>query len=271
MKIQKYLVIVILLHIATVCNAQTPPLEGSWEIIPELTDDFEGDKLDDTKWINKNPLWDGRHPSYFEPNNVSLINGKLLLKSRQINDQDRPPFLEDNKKKEKGEYTHAVAAVTSKIKVKYGYFEIKCKPGNSQFWSSFWFYNATPENWTEIDVFEIVASEKYILRTAHLFRSPTYEGTINDHIRAQQEIFHSSDRLTEYHTYALDWNRDKITWYVDGIEVFSAKNEHWHHELYMFFDTQVSPEWPGIPKPSALPVEFNIEYIRSWKKTPDTN
>ncbi len=37
----------------------SPLLDGDWEPIPELTDKFEGGKLDPTKWHDHNPGWMG--------------------------------------------------------------------------------------------------------------------------------------------------------------------------------------------------------------------
>ena len=70
--------------------------------------------------------------------------------------------------------------------------------------------------------------------------------------------------VTEYHTYGLNWSQDKITWYVDGEEVYSTENEYWHQKLHMMFDTEIM-YWPGIPDTAKLPANFKIDYIRSWK------
>ena len=260
------LFIVIILLTTPLLYAENPSLEGSWEVLSELTDEFNGGELDSNKWDNKNIKWPGRFPSYFEPNNISLADGELHLKSEVINSQEDLP-----KEKRNWGYTHSGSAMKSKTKVKYGYFEARAKPSNSNYWNSFWFYDHTPENWTEIAPFEIVGSENYLLRTAHLYRSPSYQGTVDNHIRAQEEIFYPSDyNVTDYHIYGLDWNEENITWYVDGVEVFSAVNEHWHQDIYMIFDTEVSPKWPTKPDSSSSPAIFKIDYIRSWKRKSDS-
>ena len=260
------LFIAIILFSAPLLYAQNPPLEGSWEVVPEFTDEFNSGGLDPSKWNNTDPQWPGRHPSYFEPNNVSLSGGELLLKSQMISRQDHLA-----RKMKKGGYTHAGAAIKSKTKVKYGYFEARVKPSNSNYWNSFWFYEYTPENWSEIAPFEIVGSENYLLRTAHLFRSPSYKGTIDNHIKAQEQIFYpESFNVNDYHVYGLDWNKERVTWYIDGEEVFSAANEHWHRALNMIFDAEVNPKWPAIPDSNSSPATFKIDYIRTWKRKSDS-
>jgi len=258
-EITKVLIVTIVLFTPSLIFAKSPLLQGTWEEIVQLTDEFEGADLDSTKWNNIDPKWVGRHPSYFEPSNISVLNGELHLTSREINSQDSLlPEIE------KGKYTHAAAAVKSKVKVKYGYFEIKAKAGNSKFWSSFWFYDHAPESWSEIDVFEVVGIESYLVRTAHHFRSSTFKGTDKDHLRIQREDYDFNS--TDYHIYGLNWNKDNVTWYVDGEEVFTTPNYHWHQALYMIFDTEVNLVWPKIPESNTLPSDFKIDSVRSWKR-----
>jgi beta-glucanase (GH16 family) len=257
-KKNKLFIVVFVILNPSLCFSKDPLLPGAWEEIVELTDEFEGEVLNTNKWRDKDDKWVGRHPSYFEASNISVENGELHLASREINNQDIPPVEE-----KKGDFTHAAAAVKSKVKVKYGYFEIRAKAGNSKFWNSFWFYDYTPKNWTEIDVFEIVRSENYLLRTAHHFKSPTYKVPEEKHMKVQQEVFDYNS--TDYHIYGLDWNKDSITWYVDGEKVFTTPNYHWHQDLYMMFDTEINAKWPGIPESNNLPSNFKIDYIRSWK------
>ena len=124
-----------------------PSLPGNWVPIPQLTDEFEGTRLDEAKWHNHNPGWLGRKPGFFSTENVEVHDGKLHLTARM----EEPP----DETRPKGYHTFTTAAVQSKTKVLYGYFETKCKPMKSHASSAFWFYQIGPNMWTEIDVFEI--------------------------------------------------------------------------------------------------------------------
>ena len=57
--------------------------------------------------------------------------------------------------KSKGYHTFTTAAVQSKTKVLYGYFETRARAMNSFASSAFWFYATARDHHTEIDVFEI--------------------------------------------------------------------------------------------------------------------
>ena len=234
-----------------------PPIEGKWKPIPELTDEFEGTKLDSTKWHDHDPGWKGREPGFFSPKNVAVHDGKLHLTARVENLPDLP----------EGYHTFTTAAVKSKALVKYGYFEIKCRPMKSKASSAFWFYKSTAEEWTEIDVFEICGVDATWKNTynmnAHVFRSPTEK----KHFQRPGKWKAPFDFADDFHVYALEWNKDVIKWWVDGKVVHEMKNTHWHQPLNMLFDSETFPDWFGLPDKESLPATFSIEYIRSWSRT----
>jgi len=236
-----------------------PSLNGEWEMIMELSDEFTGSSLDTTKWYDHNPGWLGRLPAYFSKENVEVNRGMLTLIART---EDLPDLPE-------GYHTFTTAAVQSKARVKYGYFEIRCRPMNSRCSSAFWFYAIDPDIWTEIDVFEICGShpdkewEHKFFATTHVFKTPEDgENHWSDH-----EVWIAPFRLAnEFITVGLEWNEKEIKWYVNGKIVRTRENTHWHQPLTMNFDSETMPEWWGLPDPEDPPGYFQIDYIRSWKR-----
>jgi beta-glucanase (GH16 family) len=232
--------------------------EGSWIKYELMSDEFEGTELDPNKWYPTNPKWLGRQPSYFYPGNVKVSKGKLHLIMRKQEVPEMP--------KDKGYHTYTSAAVQSKSKVKYGYFEVKCKPKKSHGSSSFWFYDNTPEQWTEIDVFEIGGGapgfEKKYNMNVHVFKTPTEK----KHWSMHGEWIAPSNLADDYHIYGLEWDKNKIKWHFDGVLVRWLENTHWHQPLTLNFDSETMPKWFGLPKDSDLPSTYSIEYVRAWKK-----
>lgn len=76
---------------------------------------------------------------------MRVENGQLILTGKRENVADAP----------EGYHTFTTAAVQSKKKVLYGFFEIKCKPMNSALSSAFWLYTQDSIKQEEIDIFEI--------------------------------------------------------------------------------------------------------------------
>lgn len=232
--------------------------QGDWQTYELMSDEFEGTELDPNKWYPVNPKWLGRQPAFFYSGNVNLSNGKLHLVMRKLEVPEMP--------KDKGYHTYTSAAVQSKTKVKYGYFEVKCRPMKSHGSSSFWFYDSTPKLWTEIDVFEIGGAapgfERKYNMNVHVFRTPTE----NKHWSKHGVWMAPSNLADDYHVYGLEWDNERITWYFDGVPVRWIKNTHWHQALTLNFDSETMPEWFGLPKDEDLPSTYSIEYIRAWKK-----
>ena len=233
--------------------------DGNWKKYELLSDEFDGTELDPNKWWPKNPGWLGRQPAYFHPCNVSVSDGKLHLTMKK---EEVPEMAKD-----KGYHTYTSAAVQSKTKVKYGYFEVKCKPMKSHGSSSFWFYDSTPEWWTEIDVFEIgggaAGFERKYNMNVHVFRTPEEK----KHWSMHAEWVAPADLADDYHLYGLEWDQEKIGWYFDGVLVRWVQNTHWHQPLTLNFDSETMPKWFGLPKDSDLPSTYSIEYVRAWNKT----
>ncbi len=236
-----------------------PPQGSKWKPIPELSDEFVGDKLDAKKWFDHDPGWKGREPGYFSPKNVAVSDGKLHLTARVETLENLP----------KGYHTFTTAAVKSKAAVKYGFYEIKCRPMKSKASSAFWFYKSEKDQWTEIDVFEICGVEDKWKNTynmnAHVFHTPTEK----KHFQKPGKWKAPFNFVDDYHIYAVEWNKDLIKWFVDGKVVHQLKNTHWHQALNMVFDSETFPSWFGLPTKESLPSTFSIEYVRSWSRSED--
>lgn len=232
-----------------------PPPGKRWKPIPEMTDEFDGDRLDASKWDNPDPHWKGRPPGFFAKQNVTVSGGRMHLTARAEDLPGLPPEF----------HTFTTAAVKSKARVRYGYFEIKARPMRSLASSSFWFYYGDTKAWTEIDVFELFAAtpqhERMVYMNAHVFRTPTVKEHL-EHSGKWEAPFVLADG---FHLYAVDWDKDRIKWFVDGKLVHEVPNKHWHYPLNMVFDSETFPDWFGLPDKSTLPATFSIEYVRAWR------
>jgi len=238
-------------------DSPLPGIGGNFVFIPELSDEFESNVFDTLKWYKKNPGWLGRQPAFFSEDNVTVNDGILHLKMRK-----EEPTTEELRKR--GYHTYSSSAVRSKHTIKYGYFEIKSKAMNSHGSSAFWFYHQTPSLWTEIDVFEICGKgerENQYNMNVHVFRTPL----VKEHWANHQEWLAPYRFADDFHFFGLEWTPYLIRWYVDGKEIRTVENTHWHQPLTINFDSETMPDWFGLPDDNDLPSTFSIEYIRSWK------
>jgi beta-glucanase (GH16 family) len=233
---------------------------GAWSRYEPMSDEFAGDKLDDTKWWPKNPGWKGRQPAFFNPANVSVSDGKLHLVMRK----EEPP---DDLRAD-GYHTYSSAAVQSKGTVLYGYFEVLARAMRSHGSSAFWFYNSQPEEWTEIDMFEIGGGapgfERKLHMTVHVMHTPTEK----EHWSIGGIWNAPFDLADDYHVYGLDWTKETLRFYFDGVLVREGPNTHGHQPLTLNFDSETMPEWFGLPRDEDLPSTYSVDYVRAWKQGP---
>lgn len=239
---------------ATAAEVGCPLQHGQWEAFAPLTDEFDGARLDESKWFPNNPSWLGRQPGYFNPKNVRVTDGMLHLDAKRESLPNLPA----------GYHTYTTAFVKAKTRVRYGYFEIRARAMDSQASSAFWFYEITPEIWSEIDVFEIGARPQptnYYMNT-HLFH--TLVETVHWH---KSRIWKAPYHLArEFHVYGFEWDPEILRFTVDGAVVREERNTHWHQPLALCFDSETFAGWFGLPKDDALPATFSIDYVRAWKR-----
>jgi beta-glucanase (GH16 family) len=233
--------------------------QGGWVKSEPLSDEFEGQELDLDKWNRGLYWWKGRQPALFSDKNVTVADGNLQLTMRKEKVPDEFEKL--------GYKDYTSAALHSKIRSGYGYYEVKAKPMNSAGSSSFWFQVEDVPGWlTEIDVFEIGGKaegyEHKVNMNLHVFRTPAEKKHWS-----VGGVWEAPWRLADdYHVYGLDWGQDDIKYYVDGVLVRSVENTHWHQPLFLIFDSETMPKWFGMPVDDDLPSTFSVEYVRAWKR-----
>lgn len=259
---QLYLLLsIILIGVSSCSNKQqshkpTAELNESWILSEEYSDEFDETSLDTTKWHANNPSWIGRKPSLFLESNVSLRDGMLILTGRREDVADAP----------EGYHTFTSAAVQSKTKVLYGFFEIKCKAMDSALSSAFWLYTNDSIKQEEIDIFEICGrndldpsyDSSYFATTHYLINS--HDLHIKDNVTYKADYRFADQFIVS----GLKWTREEIIWYIDGKEIRRRKNDFWHSPETINFDSEAFPTWWGLPSEVDNGGEFQIEYFRYW-------
>ena len=135
-------------HVTDACPLSDQDNKGGWAKFEPMTDEFAGRELDPNKWNRGMYWWKGRQPALFSDKNVTVSDGKLHLTMRK----EKLPVEAEKQ----GYKDYTSAALHTKVRSGYGYYEVKAKPMNSGGSSSFWFQQDEAPGWaTEIDVFEI--------------------------------------------------------------------------------------------------------------------
>ncbi|MDZ4818238.1 MAG: glycoside hydrolase family 16 protein [Planctomycetota bacterium] len=168
--------------------------------------------------------------------------------------------------KTKGKFEAKYIRVVSRLRV----------PKGQGLWPALWMLGNTfpQEEWpncSEIDIME------YIGKTP----DTTY-GTVHGPGYAGKEALSGNYKLADgksfgdgFHTYAVDWTPDRISYYVDNKPYHTVEPKHlpaganwvFNRAAFLLLNLAVGGEWPGFPDDTTrFPGVFEIDWIRVYQK-----
>ena len=144
----------------------------------------------------------------------------------------------------------------------YGYFEMNAKLSNAAgAINAFWLLPADSSWPPELDAMEILGNNpSTLIMTTH----SNAEGT-------KPYWANIPDSSQGFHSYGVDWEPDKITWYFDGQAVKSASTpSDMNKPMYMVLSTQTgtSGSWAGAPNPGETG-SMDVNYVRVYSSNPN--
>lgn len=266
--------------LAAATGVPTPLLRGgragvvSWVPIEEFTDEWA--TFNHSKWHDNSTTWSGRAPSAFDPANVHTREGRLDLVSRYDPTYAFPcnPPNTENQTAAYGNWTTAM--VESRHMVRYGFFEVRSKPGNGVISSAFWLSWNTDTDWTELDVYELGGNATggpgpgfpYILfMNTHVFRRTGTDITPDTVLSEPCHYVARIPLISRYNVYALDWNAWTISWLFNGRVVRVTENVYHQQDLVLKLDSETMPTWFGLPSGDWRNQTYSVLYLRAWSRT----
>lgn len=240
------------------------------------SDEFNGTALNRADWnveTHEKGWVNSEWQAYVDStDNIKVQDGKLVIKPVKTVDEDG-----------NASYTSGRVNTQGKHDFKYGYFECRAKvPTGKGYLPAFWMM-PTDENlygqWPkcgEIDIMEVMGQE-----TNKAYGTIHY-GEPSDQSQGTYSVAAANNFADNYHTYAVDWEPGKITWYVDGIKYheesdwFSAKSGQgtvaypapFDQPFYMILNLAVGGSWVGYPDDSTTyeDQQFAIDYVKVYQK-----
>lgn len=171
---------------------------------------------------------------------------------------------------------------------KYGKFEFRAKlPAGKGIWPALWMLPAAEKYgpWAasgEIDVMEAKGHEPGRVHGTIHFGGPW---PLNDHLGREHRF--ATGGITDFHTYAVEWEPGEIRWLVDG-NVYSTQNHWWStsktgksvkeadwnawpapfdQPFYLVMNVAVGGRFPGNPeKATPFPATMEVDYVRVYEK-----
>ena len=246
-------------------------IEG-WNIVWQ--DEFDKDSLDLTKWSREigGHGWGNNELQFYtdSDSNSYVENGNLILKAQVV-----PQGIGSSKGLRY--YSSARLRTYGKGDWKYGRIEVKAKVASGQgIWPAIWML---PTDWLfggwpssgEIDIMEHVG---YDLGVVHgSVHTEAYNHKINTQRSSARKIANVD---TEFHVYSIIWDKDKISFFIDGVQYFLFENDQqgnyktwpFDQRFHLLINIAVGGDWPGNPDNSTnFPRKMLVDYVRVYEKS----
>ena len=241
------------------------------------SDEFDGASLDPQVWFFETgdgseygiPGWGNNELQYYLPDNAQLEGGLLKIETRE-------------EQVGRFDYTSARINTRDRFAFRYGRIEARMRlPGGQGVWPAFWMLaqDSPYGGWAasgEIDIMEAVnlggAGGNLVYGTIH------YGGEAPNNTFSGETYVVPSNAMTEFHTYAVEWDATEIRWYVD--DVLYAMRNNWNSTggvfpapfdvpFYIIFNVAVGGNFPGNPDATTvLPVTMEVDWVRVYSGEP---
>ncbi len=235
----------------------TPPVAGNWQM--SYQDEFNSNRLA-PEW-RTTQYWDETATVYgkgelqaYDASGVSVGNGQLHLTARADN-QYGVPYV-SGLVMTGGDKYHPTSR---KFSFQYGYMEVRAKiPAGQGYWPAIWMMPASyQDSHGEIDVMEVLGGDT---KTAYF--------TIHRLGNQTQSTITGADLSASFHTYGVNWQADRVTWYLDGVAVATTRDSSLipKEAMYPIMNVAVGGTWGGPPAPTTpFPSTMDVDYIRVWQ------
>jgi beta-glucanase (GH16 family) len=161
-----------------------------------------------------------------------------------------------------GAYYSGMISTYATFSQEYGRFEIRCKfPAGRGLWPAFWLLPANAFGPPEIDILEALGHEaNAVYMNVHWTDNGKHRQAIGKYV--------GPDFTQDFHTFAVEWDKDKLVWFVDGKPRHRVVGHSPRGPMYLLANLAVGGFWPGVPDASTtFPATFLIDYIRVFRST----
>lgn len=222
------------------------PTTEYWEKGLIFFDDFnDGLKIDKYTFLDRGENYN-QEIQYYHPDNIFIKDGNLVIRAEKRNYKDH-------------EYVSGRLETYSKLEFLYGRIEIKAKyPAGNGLFVAIWLLS-NEENLPEIDILEVLGE------------NPGKIWVVN-HYKKDSETLRTYNTYRikspdEFHVYCLDWNKNKISWFIDDELIHTSEKGIPQKKMYLVINLALGGIWPVLPDDSTVfPADLLIDYIKIYEE-----
>jgi beta-glucanase (GH16 family) len=235
----------------TIYSQNSIQKEG-WELT--FQEEFNTKALDRTKWQD-HYYWGGRFNegglNYYGKDQFQFSDSTIII-------------VAEKKKAPNGmDYVSGLLDCSKSFKQKYGYFEIRSKnPKGTGFWPAFWLVST--EEWPpEIDVYEFYTNSPDIIHTNQHWKTKKGKKKMQP-----KQVKMKSNTIADFHCYAVEWTKRKITWFYDGKKVKTSRRgmKHLKYKMHIIINNEISDFKEMNLQDAIFPNYFEIDYVRVYQR-----
>ena len=272
------------------------PENKKWKLV--WSDEFDGDKLDESKWNFRRYFWGKKSPTFtdegVELDGESSLHIKLVKKGEDFYSAHlQTGSLTYDMPKDSDGFWPFGEFQPAKFMHKFGYYEIRCRlPKNPGWHAAFWLQapgiGSSPD--PRVCGVETDIMENYAQHTKGLMLCGNgYGGYGKNSVWPGHFRFPYEETEDGWHYYGVDWSRDGYVFYADGkkigrqgppevpvseVEQFilvSTECHGYHRNFGENCGLDGSGDvWAGRPveelKKAVLPDEFVVDHVRVFDR-----
>jgi beta-glucanase (GH16 family) len=282
-------------------SASPVSASDGWTLV--WSDEFDGDRIDRAKWGFDIDCWGGgndeRQCYTASSRNAAVQDGALVITARQ--ERTTGPALPRGQRLRSAspdaevvrDFSSARLSTRGKAAWRYGRIEVRARlPGGQGVWPAIWMLPEKDSYGTwaasgEIDILEAVnlgvpcakcpgGRENTILGTLH------FGGKWPGNKQAGSEVAFPPVLDGGFHTYAIDWQPDRIIWQVNGATFAERRAAEWFttgsqragapfdQPFHLILNLAIGGRLPegrglgGVAR-DGFPKRLEIDWVRVWQ------
>jgi beta-glucanase (GH16 family) len=239
-------------------------LSGAWSRV--FHDGFTGDRLAAASWVtcydwnNDGCTNAGNHElEWYQPGQVGVADGTLTLTAlRRTTDAPGGAVYP---------WTSGMISTGRETKslpprraFTYGFFSARIKvPSQLGMFPAFWLMPETSTTPPELDIVEFNGNEQTALMTVHWANSAGAD-------TFSQTLYGPADFPAGFHEFAVDWEPNVITWYIDGVARRTVTDAAIIPKVPMEMLFTLAVGFPSAPPADVSKATMQIQDVQVWQR-----
>ncbi len=236
-----------------------------WKVTFE--DTFSDNKLNNDFWMNSY-FWGkmlvndryvlaGEKQYYTDNNNINLNGESLKIITKKESAEGKVWHPVHGFSNQKFDYTSGMLSTANSFRQLYGKFEAKIKIGsNSPVYQAFWLKGE--RKLPQIDIFKFNMDKANRMQMSSMIGDPDNSKDAQVYTSKLNGASFSKD----FYIYSVDWTPEKITWKINGIEVYSTNNGIPDQPLYILLSAGIERD----PNGQEINSTYEIDWVRCYEK-----